>query len=147
MPRRSSLSVSPPSSYDGPASRRFWRELLNRVRALPGVQSAGAIHLLPLGLSNWVNALLIEDRPLSQGDPPRQIDWRSTTPGYFETVRIPLVRGRLFSDQEDAAGEPVVVINETAATRYFAGRGPGRPARSHAGIRGQRLGHDRRRRR
>ena len=128
-----SLSVSPPSSYDGPASRRFWRELLDRVRALPGVQSAGAIHLLPLGPSNWVNALLIEDRPLPQGDPPRQIDWRSTTPGYFETLRIPLVRGRLFGDQEDAAGEPVVVINETAATRYFADEDPvGRRVRTPA---------------
>ena len=119
-----SLSVSPPSSYDGPASRRFWRELLDRVRTLPGVQSAGAIHLLPLGLSNWVNAFLIEDRPLPQGDPPREIDWRSTTPGYFETLRIPLVRGRLFTDQEHEAAAWVVVINDTAAKRYFAGEDP-----------------------
>jgi predicted permease len=119
-----SLSVSPPSAYDAPASRRFWRALLDRVRTLPGVQSAGAIHLLPLGLSNWVNAFLIEDRPLPEGDPPREIDWRSTTPGYFETLRIPLVRGRLFTEQEHEAAAWVVVINETAAKRYFPGEDP-----------------------
>jgi predicted permease len=127
------LSVSPPSSYDAPASRRFWRELLDRVNALPGVQRAGAIHLLPLGFGNWVNALIIENRPLAQGDPPREIDWRSTTPGYFETLRIPLLRGRLFTDREHEAGEQVVVINETAASRYFAGEDPvGRRVRTPA---------------
>ena len=119
-----SLQVSPPSTYDGPASRRFWRELLDRVDALPGVESAGAIHLLPLGIGNWVNPLIIEGRPLPDGEPPRLIDWRSTTPGYFETLRIPLLRGRLFSDGEHEAGERVVLVNETAATQYFSNEDP-----------------------
>jgi putative ABC transport system permease protein len=120
-----SLQVSTPSStYDDAADRAFWRELLERVDALPGVQSAGAIHLLPLGVSNWVGQLTIEGRPLPNGEPPRQIDWRVATPGYFETLRIPLLAGRVFTDRDREAGEQVALINETAAMRDFPGEDP-----------------------
>jgi predicted permease len=119
-----SLQVSTPSTYDGPANTAFWRELLERVGALPGVRSAGGVHLLPLGIGNWVSPLTIEGSPLPSGDPPRNIDWRTATPGYFETLRIPLHRGTLFTEREYAAGERVALINETAVARYFPDQDP-----------------------
>ncbi|HEU4617453.1 MAG TPA: ABC transporter permease, partial [Gammaproteobacteria bacterium] len=120
-----SVHVSTPSAtYDDAANRRFWRELLERVDALPGVQSAGGIHLLPLGGSNWVGPLTIEGAPLANGEPPRGIDWRVATPGYFEALRIPLLRGRLFDERDREDGERVALINETAATRYFPSENP-----------------------
>lgn len=119
-----SLRVSPPARYDATANLELWRELLDRVAALPGVESAGAIHLLPLGIGNWGNPLIIEGRPLPDGEPPRAIDWRSTTPGYFETLRIPLLRGRLFTSREHEARERVVLLNAMAAARYFPNEDP-----------------------
>ncbi|HEX5046411.1 MAG TPA: ABC transporter permease [Gammaproteobacteria bacterium] len=129
-----SLRVLPPASMqDGPVHRRFWREVLDRLDAMPGVESAGAIHLLPLGTSNYVNNLLIDGRPLPDGDPPRTIDWRSVTPGYVETLRIPLVRGRLFTAAEHESDERLVLLNETAAARYFPNEDPiGRRVRTPA---------------
>ncbi|HZF31868.1 MAG TPA: FtsX-like permease family protein, partial [Gammaproteobacteria bacterium] len=129
-----SLQVIPPLSMSGgPVHRRFWREALDRIDALPGVQGAGAIHLLPLGGNNYANALLIDGRPLPDGEPPREIDWRSVTPGYIETLRIPLLRGRLFTAAEHETGERLVLINETAAARYFPDEDPvGRRVRTPA---------------
>jgi predicted permease len=116
---------------DGPVQLQFWREVLHRVDALPGVESAGAVHLLPLGGSNYVNDLLIDGRPLPEGEPGRLVDWRSVTPGYIETMGIPLLRGRLFTAADHESGEPLMLINETAAARYFPNEDPiGRRART-----------------
>jgi predicted permease len=120
-----SVHVSTPSAtYTAPAEAQFFHELLERVAGLPGVQAAGATHLLPLGVSNWVGPLMIESRPLPDGEPPRGVDWRSTTPGYFEALLIPLRRGRLFTNQDRADAERVTIINEKAATLYFPGEDP-----------------------
>jgi hypothetical protein len=78
---------------------------------LPGVQSAGAVHLLPLGSGDYAAPLTIEGRPLLDGQAQRIIDWRTVTPGYFETLRMPLNRGMPFTDAEHAAGERVVVAS------------------------------------
>ena len=120
-----SVRVVPPASMtDGAIQRRFWREVLDRIDALPGVQSAGASHLLPFDGSNYVNNLLIDGRPLPDGEPPREIDWRSITPGYIETLRVPLLRGRLFTTAEHESAEQLILINETAASRYFPNEDP-----------------------
>jgi predicted permease len=119
-----SLRVATPPAFDAAANGRFWHELLDRVGALPGVKSVGAIHLLPLSVGNWAAPLLIDGRPLAAGEAQRVIAWRSVTPGYFETLRIPLVRGRLFTEREHEAEERLVLINETAAARYFPNEDP-----------------------
>lgn len=120
----------PPTKYRTPDDRiRFFDELVARARALPGVKSAGAATSLPMhpvGI-DFALAFTIEGQapglgPASGEDP--QADVRAVTPGYFETMRIPLVRGRLF-DERDRQGAPaVMVINETLARRYFAGQEP-----------------------
>jgi putative ABC transport system permease protein len=97
------------------------------------VEAAGGIHILPLCGSNYVNALLIDGTPLPDGAPPRDIDWRSVTPGYIEALGIPLLRGRLFTNAEHEGGEFLVLLNETAATRYFPNDDPvGRRVRTPA---------------
>ncbi len=126
-----SLRITTPQDFDAAANSQFWIELLDQVHALPGVESAGAIHLLPLAVGNWLAPLIIDGRPLADGEPQRLIDWRSVTPGYLETLRIPLVRGRLFTDQDQAAQSRLVVLNETAAARYFPNEDPiGRQVRT-----------------
>jgi putative ABC transport system permease protein len=126
-----SLRIATPQAFDAAANGRFWFEVLDRVGALPNVESVGAIHLLPLAVGNWAAPLIIDGRPLADGEAPRVIAWRSVTPGYFETLRIPLVRGRLFTDREHEAQERLVLINEAAAAQYFPNEDPiGRQVRT-----------------
>ncbi len=117
----------PRAKYGDDESRlRFFTEALSRLRALPGVQSAGAASALPMhpvGI-DFALPFSIEGRnPPASGEEPRA-DVRAATEGYFETMKIPLVRGRLF-DQRDRRDAPhTILINDTLARRYFPGEEP-----------------------
>jgi putative ABC transport system permease protein len=118
----------PPARY--PTSTRVrsaYEELLAEVRRLPGVRSAGAIMGLPLAvtLGDW-NFSIVGKAPPSPGghERPPAADWQAATPGYFEAMGIALRRGRTLTAEDRLPGRPVVVINETAARRYWAGEDP-----------------------
>jgi putative ABC transport system permease protein len=120
------LRVSAPQSrYPGRAEvTAFFDRVLERVRALPGVGQAGAASGLPLSVASGDWSFDIEGRPRINGRRPGAADWYVVTPGYFETLGIEVVRGRLpsASDTEDAT--PVVFINETTARTLFQGDDP-----------------------
>jgi predicted permease len=99
----------------------FYRDVLERVRAMPGVVSAGAINHLPLAGDVWGVPFAVEGRPRpAVGDSPHAT-FRAVLPGYFETMGLPLVRGRDFTDR-DALGAPgVVIVNEWTARRHWPG--------------------------
>jgi predicted permease len=112
----------PFSDYrDADSVVRFYRQLTERLEALPGVAGAGAARVLPLArnIGDW--SITIEGRPTLANENPNG-DFQSVTPGYFRAFGIALVRGRLLTatDREDAP--PVVVINETMAARYWPGQ-------------------------
>jgi len=117
----------PASTYsDSTAVYSFYASLLERVAALPGVESVGAISNLPLRAgAGGMNDFTIEGRPRPQpGKPTWNAGHVMVTPGYFETMRVPLLEGR-FIDATDVAGGPrVAVINEEAARRYWPGESP-----------------------
>ena len=102
----------------------FFSALFERLRAQPGVESVGAIHLLPLSGGNWNPSLGIEGRPLPEGATPREVDWRLVTPEYFQTLRIPLVAGRLFNGGDHATAPGVALVNRELVRRYFPGEDP-----------------------
>ncbi len=112
------------AAYPEPAqARRFYRELLSRVRALPGVETAGAISSLPLASGAPPDDFLIEGRPepepgAATGSIPNA-DFVMVTPGLLEALRIPLVRGRLLEAGDDRETTWVAVINETSARRFW----------------------------
>lgn len=109
----------PESPYGSRAERaRFFRSLLERVEALPGVTAAGLTTHLPLSGENQNFALEVEGRPAPQGEFP-SADLRAVTPGYFPALRIPLARGRLFAASDHAASAPVLVVNQALVQRYF----------------------------
>lgn len=100
---------------------RFFDETLARMRALPGVTSAGAVSRMP-----FIEANLDIKGPLSVvGDPPREagqepsVSLAVATPGYFETLRIPLLEGRLFAEDDRRGSAPVLLVNETLARRHL----------------------------
>lgn len=114
----------PPVRYPGARIGSFYEQLLQRVDRLPGVQQAGICRFLPLTGNDASLNFQIEGQPhLSDADQPRA-KFRSASSGYFEAMRIPLLRGRLF-DERDSQGTPkVVIINQTAARRYWPGEDP-----------------------
>jgi putative ABC transport system permease protein len=102
----------------------FYRDVLERVRAVPGVVSAGAINHLPLAGDVWGWPFAVEGRPRpAVGESPSAI-FRVVLPGYFEAMKLALVRGRDFTDR-DALGAPgVVIVNEWMARRHWPGEDP-----------------------
>jgi len=121
-----SMIVSVAGSKEAEPGRReiFYRQLLERVRTLPGVQSAGAINHLPLIGDQWGWSFAIEGRPTPRpGEAPHAV-YRMASPGYFQTMRLPLIRGRDITDADNTTAPGVVIINERAAKEYFPGEDP-----------------------
>ena len=113
------------SKFPTPARQMaFYQQVLERVRTLPGVQSAGVVDDVPLDGGGSHQPIAIEGRPvLAMADQP-EVDVRIATPGYMSSLRIPIVRGRDFGDA-DAAGRPaVVLISETMAREFWPGEDP-----------------------
>jgi len=121
-----SMVVSVAGTNEEQSDRRanFYRELLDKVRALPGVQAAGAINHLPLAGDLWDRGFRIEGRPEPRpGESPDAV-YRIVMPGYFETMRLPLRSGRLVSGRDNAGSPNVVILNERAARQYWPGESP-----------------------
>jgi putative ABC transport system permease protein len=120
------LQFDLPSTYNSRVKfAAFYSDALRRVRALPGVVAAGAvsdffIHRQP------DYRIALEGRPVARPeDPAPPLTEDQVVPGYFEAMRIPLLRGRLLQDSDLAEGSPqVVVINEEMARRYWPGEDP-----------------------
>jgi putative ABC transport system permease protein len=107
-----------------PQCKAFFKQLTERVAALPGVRSVGTVSYLPIAGLGAATRFDIEGRPPLP--PGQQLvgDVRVVDGGYFGTMRIPLLRGRTFSERELTDESHVVVINETMARDYFPGEDP-----------------------
>jgi putative ABC transport system permease protein len=106
-----------------PAQIAFYDRLLTAVRGIPGVESAGAMSWLPMSAGS-ATSFRIAGEPVPPAGQEPVADVRIVTPGLFETMRIPLKRGRLLDEQETADGPKRVVINETLARTHWPGRDP-----------------------
>src|SRR5215831_358828 len=104
--------------YDQNTGASFHRQLCERLEALPGVKSVGLTGLIPLYESS--NATLIPEGGEQQGF----AGFNSVSPNFFETLGIPLLQGRVFSEQEVNDRTPVAVINEAFAQRFWPGQNP-----------------------
>lgn len=121
-----SMVVSVAGTTEAAAGQRefFYRDLLRKVRALPGVKSAGAINHLPLAGDLWDRGFQIEGRPKPMpGEEPNAV-YRIVMPGYFDTMRLPIKRGRAVTYRDNAKSPPVVMINERAARKFWFGVDP-----------------------
>ncbi len=115
---------------DDAARARFAHNVLERVRALPGVESAGLTTHLPLAGGQMTYGFLLEGQtdetlgnrmPGTKGD-PQTTNLRFVSPGYFETLRIPVLRGRGLHESDVAGAAEVVVINQAMAEKYWPGQ-------------------------
>jgi predicted permease len=123
----------PPGQYaEVAAVRQLWTRLLDRVRAIPGVEAASLVSgLVPIRPLN-ANDTEIEGYVKSAGGPDENIDfYQFVAPGYFELMRIPLIEGRTFDWRDDADSPAAVIINQTMARAFYGNQSPiGRRVRS-----------------
>jgi predicted permease len=118
--------VSPPATrYKEEAQLiPFWNQLMDRVRALPGVQAAGITSSIPLGGNYSDSVILAEGYAMAPGESLISPFAASVSPGYFEAMAIPLKRGRLFTASDDERAAKVLVIDERLAQRFWKGADP-----------------------
>jgi predicted permease len=110
----------PEEKYPKPEMwRTFFRSLLDRVRPLPGVESAGLVNNLPLSGSNSSGTITADTTAVAPKDAVVEADWRNVSPDYFRAMRIPLLRGRYFDAHDSETSAPVAIVDETMARTFW----------------------------
>jgi predicted permease len=110
----------PQTQYNSPEKQiAFFRSVLGNLSHQPGVSSAGAGYPLPFTGGNASASFRIEGRPIGPGDPGPHGDVRYVTPGYFTALGIPLLAGRIFTDDDRRGSQAVAVIDENLAREYW----------------------------
>jgi len=117
------VSPSGPNFPDDASFVAYYRQVEDRLAAIPGVESVGAVNTLPLG-NGPTFAFRVEGRAPLPVDQWPFANYRNATPDYFQTLKIPMVRGRGFEQRDTASSPLVVVINQTVADQDFAGEDP-----------------------
>jgi predicted permease len=110
--------------YNDVQYREFYKNLLDRVRALPGVQSATIASSVPLGYINSGDTLTIEGYQPPPDQPPPACQFNIISSGYFETLEIPMVSGRTFKPTDDANTQYVAIVNEAMAKQFWPNTDP-----------------------
>jgi predicted permease len=117
--------ILPGAKYkEEPQRATFYSDLVNRVKTLPGVESAAAVNYLPLGGSNSSDAYLIEGVPEAANGQEFIGRYRVCTPDYFHAMGITVMKGRAFNEQDKAGALPVVIVNDTFARRHWPDQDP-----------------------
>ena len=113
------LTLPPSESSSVQQADKFSSNVLARVRALPGVQSAGFTSKLPLQGDSFGDDIDFQEAPHPRNK-PQDGEFRFVTPGYFQTIGLPLIKGRLLSESDH--GKDVALISESVARKFLPGR-------------------------
>lgn len=110
--------------YDEIRTKTFYRDLEARARALPGVQFASLALAVPMGPVNDAGSIYVEGHPLSPGQQPPVVIYNHVDAPYFDTMRIPLLRGRAFSESDDEKAPLVAIVDQAMAQRFWPDQDP-----------------------
>jgi predicted permease len=113
----------PDAGYPHDRKIHFVEELTSRLSALPGVKSASAGWPMPMSGSDATISFTVEGHPVPKADYPSE-SIGVVQPGYFETMRIPLIAGRTFNEMDKTASAPVAIVDQAFAKKYFPGVNP-----------------------
>ncbi|HEX7284238.1 MAG TPA: ABC transporter permease [Vicinamibacterales bacterium] len=113
-----------PQRYDAPKRAAFYEQVVERLQAIPGVANAAYTFSIPVAGSQWNSIFIVEGQPVPERSQLPGSAWTPVTPGYFETMGIRLLRGRLFEPTDISGGPSVIVVNETFAKRFFGNNDP-----------------------
>jgi predicted permease len=112
------------AGYDAQRAQNFQDELLARVKALPGVESAAYGRMTPLSYGSYSSTLISVDGYQPPPEEQPTVEYNEVGPDYFATMGIPLMSGREFTRADDEKAALVAVVNETMASRYWRGGNP-----------------------
>ncbi len=107
------------AGYDSVSGPLFYAQLLRRLEAIPGVEAATVADLLPLGAGLQTRSIYIDGYELPPGQDELEVDYAVIGRRYFETLGIPMVRGRAFSEADVASSPPVVIVSAAMARRFW----------------------------
>lgn len=112
--------------YDETRTNEFYQQLEGRARALPGVQSASLAYAVPMGGFNaaYAASVTIEGQPLSRDQQPPLLFFNNIDPGYLDTMRVPLLRGRAFTDLDNQTAPAVAIVNRNMADKFWPHEDP-----------------------
>jgi predicted permease len=97
----------------------YYRDVMHRIAALPGVATVGAINHLPLSGYDWRATVRLDERPLPPGVSPPTTGWRMIDGAYFDAMRIPLLAGRTFTEHDTRISQKVAIVNDAFAVKFF----------------------------
>jgi predicted permease len=112
------------AGYDAPRAQSFQDELLDRVKALPGVESAAFGRMTPLGYGSFSSTAIAVDGYQPPPEEQPTVEYNEVGPKYFETMGIPLMSGREFTRADDEKAALVAVVNETMGAKYWRSKNP-----------------------
>jgi macrolide transport system ATP-binding/permease protein len=112
------------AGYDVPQAKTFQNELIDRLRALPGVESAAFASVTPLGYRGYPSTPIAVDGYQSSPSEQPELEYNRISPGYFTTMGIPLFYGREFTRSDDENTSLVAIVNRTMVERYWHGQDP-----------------------
>src|SRR6516164_896144 len=119
------LSMDPKEmGYTAAQSREFYKTLIDHVRGLPGVLSVSTTAAVPMGYVFKNDTLAIDGYQSPSGQPAPNLLYDVISLDYFETMRIPMARGRIFTDADDEKAQYVAIVNETMAKRFWPDQDP-----------------------
>jgi putative ABC transport system permease protein len=119
-----SLPLPPERIKEPEKIERFYRDLLERIRALPGITSASVSTGMPVAGTNFGMPFYFEGKPFSDPSARPGAGFSMVSPGYFETFGIRIDRGRAFTEQDRAGNVPVAIVNDVFVKRYLQGVDP-----------------------
>jgi predicted permease len=102
----------------------YYERTFEALGGLPGVEAAGAAVVVPLTGNNWTAPFERAEHPVPAGERAPDVGWQVASGGFFEALRIPLLKGRLFDGRDRPGGAPVVIISESIERTYFPGENP-----------------------
>jgi putative ABC transport system permease protein len=112
------------AGYDKVRARNFRDQLIARVQALPGIQSAAFSRSLPFSYGGYLSSQVSVVGYVPAPDETPTAEFNAVSPEYFSTVGIPIVSGREFTGVDDEKSVPVAIVNETMAAKFWPGRNP-----------------------
>jgi predicted permease len=105
--------------FDKARGEQFFRQVDERIRAIPGVTSVAQAFVVPMGVVSTDDPVAVEGRPVEPGEHVPTVRYNDVTPSYFDTLRMPILNGRTFTEADNEKAPQVAIINETMAKQFW----------------------------